>query len=394
MGFLYRPNNSSRIFIFNTLLLSSNFITIMKPICIIAILFFAFQFNSCRFENTASKKSESANPRTQQAVLDSLFPQIVMRKDTNKVGMVWIPSGTFMMGADNNQAAQDEYPKHAVQLNGFWMDVTEVTNAQFQKFVEATHYVTIAERVPTWEDMKKQLPPDTPKPPDSVFVAGSLVFQKAENEVSLNDYGQWWVFLKGANWRHPQGEKSNLKGKEQYPVVHIAWEDAMAYCKWAGKRLPTEAEWEYAARGGRQGQIFPWGNEPVDSGSPKANSWQGKFPYLNLKKDGFEGLAPTKSFAPNDYGLYDMAGNVWEWCFDWYHPDYYKNDNGKIANNPQGPLSSFDPDEPFMPKKVVRGGSFLCNDAYCSGYRVARRMKSSMDTGLEHTGFRCVTNTF
>jgi formylglycine-generating enzyme len=367
-------------------------IRIMKPLCLIVILFFVFQFSACRFDSTSSKKIDAENLRSQQAVMDSLFPEIAMRKDTNKLAMVWVPSGTFMMGADNNQASPDEYPKHAVQINGFWIDATEVTNAQFMKFVEATQYVTVAERAPKWEDLKKQLPPGTPKPPDSVFVAGSLVFKKLESEVALNNYGQWWVFLKGANWRHPQGEKSDLKGKEQYPVVHIAWEDAMAYCKWSGKRLPTEAEWEYAARGGQQGQIFPWGNEPVDSGKPKTNTWQGKFPHLNLKKDGFEGLAPTKHFPPNAYGLHDMAGNVWEWCFDWYRPDFYKNESGKIANNPQGPLTSFDPDEPFVPKKVVRGGSFLCNDAYCSGYRVARRMKSSMDTGLEHTGFRCVAN--
>jgi formylglycine-generating enzyme len=376
-------------FIFSVLHLLK-IVSAMQYSHIIVCLFFVFLLNGCSSENTASKKVNDAHPKNQKAILDSLFPQITMRKDTNTVGMVWVPSSTYMMGADNDQASQDEYPKHAVQLNGFWMDATEVTNAAFQKFVEATHYVTIAERVPTWEDVKKQLPPDTPKPDDSVFVAGSLVFQKPPKAVALDNYGQWWVFMKGANWQHPQGPASDLTGKAQYPVVHIAWEDAMAYCKWAGKRLPTEAEWECAARGGRQGQIYPWGNESVDLGKPKTNSWQGEFPYLNLKRDGFEGLSPVKSFSKNDYNLYDMAGNVWEWCFDWYRDDYYKNDTGKASKNPQGPLSSFDPDEPFTPKKVVRGGSFLCNDAYCSGYRVARRMKSSMDTGLEHTGFRCV----
>jgi formylglycine-generating enzyme len=244
----------------------------MKYFYINIALFFIFLIGSCRSESPTSKESKRVNPISQKVVMDSLFLQIKTQKDTSTEGMVWIPSGTFLMGADNNQAAQDENPKHAVQLNGFWMDATEVTNAQFQKFVEATHYVTVAERVPTWEDLKKQLPPDTPKPPDSVFVAGSLVFQKAKKEVSLNDYGQWWVFMKGANWRHPQGVESNLNGKERHPVVHIAWEDAMAYCKWVGKRLPTEAEWEYAARGGRQGQIYPWGNENVDLGKPKTNS--------------------------------------------------------------------------------------------------------------------------
>ena len=322
--------------------------------------------------------------------MDSLAPQITMRSDTTTEGMVWIAASSYLMGGDNEQAADDEYPKHPVKLNGFWMDATEVTNAQFQKFVDATHYITIAERVPKWEDMKKILPPDTPKPDDSVFVAGSLVFKKTPNVVALNDYGQWWAFVKGANWRHPQGEGSDIKEKQDIPVVHIAWDDAMAYCKWAGKRLPTEAEWEYAGRGGLHGQIYPWGNEGVDKGKPKANSWQGKFPYLNLKTDGFEGISPVKSFAPNGYGLYDMAGNVWEWCFDWYRNDYYATFSGTTADNPQGPLSSFDPDEPSTPKRVVRGGSFLCNDGYCSGYRVARRMKSSADTGLDHTGFRCV----
>jgi formylglycine-generating enzyme len=362
----------------------------MKSFYIISVLFTLCLFNNCSSKGTTSKGDKEVYSISQKVILDSLFPEIKMRNDTTTEGMVWIPAGIFLMGADNTQADQDEYPKHAVQLNGFWMDATEVTNAQFQKFVEAAHYVTVAERVPKWEDMKKQLPLDTPKPPDSIFVAGSLVFQKAKKKVSLNDYGQWWVFMKGANWRHPQGSDSDLKGKEHYPVVHVAWEDAMAYCKWAGKRLPTEAEWEYAARGGRQGQIYPWGDENVDSGKPKTNSWQGEFPYINLKKDGFEGLSPIKSFAPNDFGLYDMAGNVWEWCFDWYRSDYYETSRNTVINNPQGPLSSFDPDEPFIPKKVVRGGSFLCNDAYCSGYRVSRRMKSSMDTGLEHTGFRCI----
>jgi formylglycine-generating enzyme len=364
----------------------------MKAFYGIAIFFTFFIFSNCSSEGATAKTDGSILPITQKSVLDSLFPHINVRKDTTTEGMVWIPAGTFLMGADNGQADQDEYPKHPVEVNGFWMDATEVTNAQFQQFVDATHYVTVAERVPKWEDMKKQLPPDTPKPHDSIFVAGSLVFQKTQTEVSLDNYGQWWVFMKGANWRHPQGPESNLNGKERYPAVHLAWEDAMAYCKWAGKRLPTEAEWEYAARGGRQGQVFPWGNESVDSGKSKINSWQGKFPFLNLKKDGFERLSPSKHFSPNDYGLYDMAGNVWEWCFDWYRSDYYANSSGTVAQNPQGPLSSFDPNEPFTPKKVVRGGSFLCNDAYCSGYRVARRMKSSVDTGLEHTGFRCVSN--
>ena len=361
-----------------------------KILFLVSCLCLVIGLNSCQNESNTTKNENKPTATNQKVIMDSLAPNIAMRSDTSSAGMVWIPAGNYLMGGDNDQAAADEYPKHPVNLNGFWMDATEVTNAQFQKFVDATHYITIAERVPKWEDMKRILPPGTPKPPDSAFVAGSLVFKKTANAVNLNDYGQWWEFVKDANWRQPQGAGSNIKGKDSDPVVHIAWDDAMAYCKWAGKRLPTEAEWEYAARGGLHGQIYPWGNETVDKGKSKANSWQGKFPYLNLVTDGFEGLAPVKSYAANGYGLYDMAGNVWEWCFDWYRPDYYATTNGAVADNPQGALSSFDPDEPSTPKKVVRGGSFLCNDGYCSGYRVARRMKSSSDTSLDHTGFRCV----
>ncbi len=310
--------------------------------------------------------------------------------DTSTEGMVYIPGGTFMMGGDNEQASADEYPKHSVQINAFWMDATEVTNAEFQKFVEATGYITTAETKPDWEELKKTVPPGTPKPPDSVLVAASLVFKQSTGPVNLNDYNQWWSWVKGADWKHPEGPGSNIKGKENFPVVHISWFDAMAYCKWAGKRLPTEAEWEFAARGGLINAIYPWGNEPVNSGKPKTNSWEGKFPYYNEKKDGYLTTAPVRSFAPNGYGLYDMAGNVWEWCSDWYNADYYKTLEGKTSIDPHGPQQSYDPEDPYTPKKVLRGGSFLCNDSYCSGYRVARRMKSSSDTGLEHTGFRCV----
>lgn len=294
------------------------------------------------------------------------------------------------MGGDNDQASADEFPKHKVQVSPFWMDATEVTNAQFKKFIDATGYVTTAERRPDWEELRKTLPPGTPRPPDSVLVASSLVFKPTSGPVDLNDYSQWWSWTAGADWRHPQGPGSSLAGKETYPVVQVSWEDAQAFCQWAGKRLPTEAEWEFAARGGLTGNIYPWGNEHINAGRPKANSWEGKFPYFNEKKDGYSLAAPVKSFAPNGYGLYDMAGNVWEWCSDWYSNDAYKEGEGKLLVDPQGPPKSFDPDDPYTPKKVLRGGSFLCNDSYCSGYRVARRMKSSPDTGLEHTGFRCV----
>ena len=309
--------------------------------------------------------------------------------DTSTTGMVYIKGGEFEMGGDNDQASPDEYPKHKVKVSSFYMDATEVTNAQFQAFVKATGYITTAEKKPDWEELKKSLPPGAVKPPDSVLVAASLIFHQTASPVNLNDYSQWWSWEKGANWQHPEGPKSSIKGKENFPVVHISWDDAMAYCKWANKRLPTEAEWEYAARGGKSNNIYPWGNEHVNSGKAKANSWEGNFPYRNTSFDGFVKAGPVKSYAPNNYGLYDMAGNVWEWCSDWYHHDYYQQLKGTVEN-PKGPAKSFDPDEPQAQKKSLRGGSFLCNDSYCSGYRVARRMKSTPDTSLEHTGFRCV----
>ena len=315
---------------------------------------------------------------------------IAFSGDTSSAGMVLIPGGVFDMGGDNDQADEDEYPKHKVQVSAFYMDITEVTNAQFKKFVDATGYITTAERKPDWEEIKKTVPPGTPKPPDSLLVAASLVFHPSDGPVDLNNYSQWWSWVKGASWRQPQGPGSSIEGRDNYPVVHVSWDDAQAYCKWAGKRLPTEAEWEFAARGGMINNIYPWGNEHVNAGAPKANSWEGRFPYLNEKKDGYITAAPVKSFAPNRYGLYDMAGNVWEWCSDLYNHDYYKQLEGKLTVNPAGPEKSYDPQEPYTLKRSLRGGSFLCNDSYCSGYRVARRMKSSPDTGLEHTGFRCV----
>ena len=310
--------------------------------------------------------------------------------DIGTEGMILVEGNVFEMGGDNNQADEDEYPKHTVKVHSFYMDATEVTNAQFKKFVDATGYVTTAEQKPDWEELKKTLPPGTPKPDDEMMVAASLVFKQTTGPVNLNDYGQWWSWMPGASWKHPHGPQSNLEGKVNYPVVHVSYYDALAYCKWAGKRLPTEAEWEFAARGGLKNNIYPWGNEHINAGKAKANSWEGKFPYLNTNKDGFAGLAPVKSFDANRYGLYDMAGNVWEWCSDWYDAEYYKSLGSGVSENPQGPQKSFDPMDPYTPKRSLRGGSFLCNDSYCSGYRVARRMKSSPDTGLEHTGFRCV----
>ena len=324
------------------------------------------------------------------ATKDSGTAGIQPSGDSSTAGMVYIPGGTFDMGGDNDQAAADEYPKHKVTVSPFYMDATEVTNAQFRKFVEATKYITTAERKPDWEEVKKTVPPGTPKPDESLLIAASLVFTPSDGPVDLSNFSAWWKWVPGANWRQPEGPGSSIVGKDNYPVVQVSWDDAVAYCKWAGKRLPTEAEWEFAARGGLVNAIYSWGNEPVNSGKPKCNSWEGKFPYYNEKKDGFATLAPGKSFAPNGYGLYDMSGNVWEWCNDWFDYNYYSTLKGKTTINPQGPSKSYDPEDLYSPKKSLRGGSFLCNDSYCSGYRAARRMKSSPDTGLEHTGFRCV----
>ncbi len=338
--------------------------------------------------NQDKKKAHTSNVVSTEK---EKFTEISFNGDTSKSGMVYIPGGTFMMGGDNAQADKDEYPKHKVTVDAFFMDEHEVTNAQFKKFVDATGYVTTAEKKPDWEELKKQLPPGTPKPDDNQLVAASLVFTPPNQAVDLNNYSQWWSWVPGANWQHPNGPNSNIDGKENYPVIHISWDDAMTYCKWAGKRLPTEAEWEFAARGGFKDKIYPWGDENIALGKAKANSWDGNFPNANSERDGFKDLAPVKQFAPNGYKLYDMGGNVWEWCADWYRNDYYEKVNLlEGIKNPKGPADSYDPDEPYTPKKVARGGSYMCNDSYCSGYRVARRMKSSYDSGLSNMGFRCV----
>lgn len=306
-------------------------------------------------------------------------------------GMIYIEGGTFDMGADNDQARADEYPKHPVSVHGFYMDEHEITNTQFAKFVDESAYVTVAERNVDWEELKKQLPLGSPKPEESMLAAGSMVFTPPNHAVSLNDYSQWWTWTNGANWKHPKGVDSSIEGLENHPVVHICYKDALAYCKWAGKRLPTEAEWEFAARGGLKNNIYPWGNEHIDKGVPKANSWQGTFPNYNTQQDGFVMSSPVKSYSPNGFGLFDMGGNVWEWTSDWYDKDYYKSlTSNELTVNPAGPKGNKATGMYTGKRKTIRGGSFLCNDSYCSSYRVAARMPGDVDTGMSHTGFRCV----
>lgn len=309
-------------------------------------------------------------------------------------GMVWIPGGTFAMGDSRGDGFEWERPVHMVTVDGFYMDIYEVTNAQWQAFVDATGYVTTAEKVPDIREIMKQLPPGTPPPPPENLKAGSLVFTKTDGAVPTDgsNWFRWWRFQEGANWKHPEGPGSDIKGKEYYPVVHICWDDAVAYCKWAGKRLPTEAEWEFAARGGLDRKPYTWGDAKYDPKKPQANIWQGNFPYANSMEDGHDTASPIGQFPPNNYGLHDMAGNVWEWASDWFSPTTYAEQaaSGVALVNPQGPDKSVDPDGGRVPKKAIRGGSFLCHDTYCSSYRPSARMHTSPDSGTNHQGFRPV----
>jgi formylglycine-generating enzyme required for sulfatase activity len=307
-------------------------------------------------------------------------------------GMVWIPGGEFSMGAADSptegavgmQATKDSRPIHRVYVDGFYMDQTDVTNAEFIEFVKATGYVTVAERKPRQEDY--------PNAPPQNLVAGSVVFSPPDRPVLLDNHFRWWSYVVGANWRHPTGPRSSIAGKDDYPVVQIAYEDAEAYAKWAGKRLPTEAEWEFAARGGLAGKPYCWGDDFRPNGKWMANTHQGNFPMHDTGEDGYAGIAPVRSYPANDYGLYDMAGNVWQWTSDWYRPDYYQTlaSTGVVTQNPQGPEKPWDPAEPNERKKTHRGGSFLCTDQYCSRYVVGTRGKGDVSTGTNHLGFRCV----
>jgi formylglycine-generating enzyme required for sulfatase activity len=308
-------------------------------------------------------------------------------------GMVWISGGIYDMGASDGDrmALPHEKPKHTVKVDGFYMDETEVTNAQFSRFIEATNYITTAERPVDWELIKQQLPPGTPKPHDSLLLPGSLLFKKTKESVpNLYDFSQWWRWTNGANWKQPEGKGSSIDGKDNHPVVHVSYEDAMAYCHWAGRRLPTEAEWEFAARGGKRDKIYFWG-DLTDKLSSYVNSWEGEFPVDNTQADGFEKSAPVKTYPPNGYGLYEISGNVWEWTSDWYSSQYYQYcKENSITNNPKGPKEAFNPSNPYVDERVIRGGSFLCNASYCASYRVSSRMATDPNTSLEHLGFRTV----
>ena len=337
-----------------------------------------------------------AAPASSESPVSSTETAVIVEEpaDLRPRGMVWIPGGTFRMGSDGS--VPDEQPIHSVTLDGFWMDATEVTVAEFKRFTDATAYVTIAEKKPKREDFAGQLSPEAiANIKDEILVPGSICFNPAFDRQhfpigrrpSPAEINLVWQYLPGANWRHPDGPESSIEKLLDHPVTHVSWDDAVAYCEWAGKRLPTEAEWEYAARGGQADQTYPWGNVREPNGRWMTNIWQGEWPHKNLNQDGHEKTSPVMSFEPNKYGLYEMSGNVWEWCQDWYQQDYYQQ---SPARNPPGPGSSHDPNEPGIPKRIQRGGSFMCNANYCTGYRVAARMKGDSMTGAWHCGFRTV----
>jgi len=313
-------------------------------------------------------------------------PQNAAPETSRHTDMVWIPGGTFRMGSDRHYA--EEAPVHRVSVDGFWIDRTPVTNRQFREFVRAIGHVTFAEIAPDPKDYPGALP--------NMLRAGSLVFSPPKHPVDLNDWSQWWTFKFGADWRRPYGPRSSLNGLNDHPVVHVAYSDALAYAKWAGKDLPTEAEWEFAARGGLDGAEFAWGDGFTPGGTQLANTWQGAFPHENLKLDEYERTSPVTAFPPNGYGLYDMIGNVWEWTADWYSPGHHA-DTAKaccIPHNPRGGPedASYDPCQPEIkiPRKVLKGGSHLCAPNYCRRYRPASRHAEPVDTSTSHVGFRCV----
>jgi formylglycine-generating enzyme len=316
-------------------------------------------------------------------------------------GMVWVPGGEFIMGSDHRLAKRNERPAHKARVHGFWMDRTAVTNAQFAAFIAATGYVTTAERPPDWETLKVQLPPGTPKPPADALVPGAMVFVGTAQPVDLNDFSQWWRYVPGASWRHPLGPASSITGKEDHPVVQVSFDDVQAYARWAGKRLPTEAEWEFAARGGLEQATFAWGNDLAPRGRKMSNVWEGSgqpFPVITAQSKSVHGTSPVCAFPVNGYGLCDMTGNVWQWVADWYRADAFAYAAQRpLSFDPRGPADSYDPDEPGVPenapKRVIRGGSFLCSDDYCMSYRPSARRGSDPYTSMSHIGFRLVADT-
>ena len=302
-------------------------------------------------------------------------------------GMLWISGGEFTMGDDTGNKVMphgghnNEGPVHKVKLDGFWIDVTPVTNGQYAKFVEATGYITYSEQKPKAEDWPGALP--------EMLVPASIVFKQPPGKVNMSNLYNWWEYKPGANWRHPEGPKSSIKNRMDHPVVHVTYDDAEAYCKWAGKVMPTEAQWEFAARGGLNQKVYVWGDQPDHHKNKMMNYWEGDFPYENSGADGHLITSPVDSYSPNGNGLYDMAGNVWEWVSDWYHPRYYEV---SAKENPTGVIKehSLDPNEPGIPKRVVKGGSFLCSENYCTGFRPSARMATDPRSSSNHTGFRCV----
>ncbi|MCH2209657.1 MAG: formylglycine-generating enzyme family protein [Fuerstiella sp.] len=326
-------------------------------------------------------------PKQIQSSLIIEEPQLSTADREHLAGMVWVPGGTFVMGS--RHGPPDEAPRHALVLDGFWMDALEVTNARFRKFVDATGYVTLPERKPELRSVKKGSNLDQLAILEEMNQPGSICSLPiaSRNEIDARGAYSWWQYVPGASWKHPEGPESGITDRMDHPVVHVSWLDVQEYCRWAERTLPTEAQWEYAARGGHHGRIYPWGNVRQPNGKWLQNIWQGEFPVEDTGKDGHTGTAPVGSYESNDYGLYDMSGNVWEWCSDYYRPDSYLT---STVHNPSGPDNSWDPLEPDLIKRVQRGGSFMCSEQYCVGYRVASRMKGEEDTGVFHTGFRTV----
>lgn len=353
---------------------------------------------SCKSET--KKQFKTSNEQAKISVQKETLNKKIIKNNPNKKvpeGMIWISGGSFNLGAvsHDQMVMKHEKPANKVTVDGFFIDIHEVTNGQYQKFVEATGYITVAERALEWEEIKKQVPEGTPKPHDSILQPGSLVFKKTKSTVpNLYDFSQWWNWKIGAHWKQPNGPDSSLEGKENYPVVHIAYEDAVAYCEWAGRRLPTEAEWELAARGKHLNTIYFWGDD-ASKLKEYANTWEGEFPVNNTQQDGYELIAPIKSFLPNDNGLYDIAGNVWEWTSDWYNTNYYNKlqTNEAENHNPKGATTPYNATSPLAKEKVIKGGSFLCSKSYCASYRVSARMATSTDSSMEHLGFRTVLSS-